>query len=110
MHGILFFAIRDYITENDNSFSEWDLPAYTSLCGSNFSQCLKKERPGILVSERLVAVKSICAKQVLAAIARGLRGSRGIVVCPPGYARPLPLRDTIVYRTSGKPIPLILDF
>ncbi|GME53107.1 C6 transcription factor [Neofusicoccum parvum] len=41
MHGILFFTIRDYITENDNALSQWDLPAYADLCERNFYRCLE---------------------------------------------------------------------
>ncbi|KAH7010958.1 fungal-specific transcription factor domain-containing protein [Macrophomina phaseolina] len=41
MHGLLFFTMRDYVTENDSGLSNWDLSTYVDLCERNFHQCLE---------------------------------------------------------------------
>ncbi|OMP86921.1 putative transcriptional regulatory protein C11D3.07c [Diplodia seriata] len=57
MHGILFFTLRDYITENDNALSNWDLHTYAELCEHNFYQCL--ERYESLVVPTLENIQSL---------------------------------------------------
>ncbi|KAF9641547.1 putative c6 transcription factor protein [Lasiodiplodia theobromae] len=57
MHGILFFTLRDYITENDTALSNWDLAAYAELCEHNFYQCL--ERYESLVVPTLENIQSL---------------------------------------------------
>lgn len=41
MHGLLFFTLRDYITEGDDALSNWDLAQYADLCEQNFFKCLE---------------------------------------------------------------------
>ncbi|OJD36814.1 c6 transcription factor [Diplodia corticola] len=57
MHGLLFFTLRDYITENDTALSNWDLPVFAELCEHNFYQCL--ERYESLVVPTLENIQSL---------------------------------------------------
>ncbi|KAL1615714.1 hypothetical protein SLS54_008844 [Diplodia seriata] len=91
MHGILFFTLRDYITENDNALSNWDLHTYAELCEHNFYQCL--ERYESLVVPTLENIQSLMLA-VCNLLYQLVLGSAGHAMCQTlGYHRASHLKN-----------------